>query len=113
MLTPIANFFNAYHQNWQEWLFAMGVGAGCMLLALLVKVVSRSVLHSNEELACICQNDICGVGMFIAYVCALIAESVVCDALKQGWLSYAHHQTRCAAAGLCLDTSYINIHLLL
>ena len=41
MLTPIAHFFNAYHQNWQEWLFAVGTGAGCMLLALLVKVFSR------------------------------------------------------------------------
>lgn len=41
MLTPVSSFFTVYYQNWQEWLFAIGVSAGCMLLSLLVKLISR------------------------------------------------------------------------
>ena len=41
MLTPINTFFTVSHQIWQEWVFALGVAAGCMLLSLFVKVISR------------------------------------------------------------------------
>jgi len=41
MLTPVNTFFTVYYQSWQEWLFAIGVAAGCMLVSLLVKLISR------------------------------------------------------------------------
>lgn len=41
MLTPVNTFFTVYYQTWQEWLFAIGAAAGCMLVSLLVKLISR------------------------------------------------------------------------
>ena len=41
MLTPLGNFFKVVPQSWQEWLFAVAIGAGCMVWALLVKLMTR------------------------------------------------------------------------
>jgi hypothetical protein len=41
MFTPISIFFNVDYQNWQEWLFAIAMGAGSLVAAFLTKVVVR------------------------------------------------------------------------
>jgi Ca2+-transporting ATPase len=43
MFTPVQHFFKVVNQSWQEWLFAVATGAGCMLWAILVKLVTRCV----------------------------------------------------------------------
>lgn len=37
----IGQFFKVRPQNWQEWLFALAVGFGSILVAILTKVFSR------------------------------------------------------------------------
>ena len=41
MLTPLATFFRVTHQSGLEWLFAIGVGAVSLPLALLTKLITR------------------------------------------------------------------------
>ena len=41
MLTPIATFFRVTHQTGLEWLFAVGVGAVSLPLALVTKLITR------------------------------------------------------------------------
>jgi Ca2+-transporting ATPase len=41
MLTPVRGFFKVVGQSWGEWLFAVGVGAGCMVWAVAVKLATR------------------------------------------------------------------------
>lgn len=41
MFTPVRNFFKVEQQNGAEWAFAVGVGAGSLLMALVVKLLSR------------------------------------------------------------------------
>ena len=41
MVTPVGSFFKVDTQNWQEWLFAIALGAGSLLVALAVKLISR------------------------------------------------------------------------
>jgi hypothetical protein len=44
MVTPINKFFRVSTQNWQEWLFAIALGAGSLLVAILTKLLSRHVI---------------------------------------------------------------------
>ena len=37
----IGQFFKVRPQNWREWLFALAVGFGSILVAILTKVFSR------------------------------------------------------------------------
>ena len=37
----IGQFFKVRPQNWQEWLFALAVGFGSILIAILTKLLSR------------------------------------------------------------------------
>ena len=41
MVTPVATFFRVVYQNSSEWLFAVGVGAGSLVLALVTKFMTR------------------------------------------------------------------------
>jgi hypothetical protein len=41
MLTPVRYFFKVVSQSWEEWLFAVAIGAGCMLWAVAVKLATR------------------------------------------------------------------------
>ena len=41
MTTPIAHFFKCAHQDGFMWLFAVGVGAGSLLVSFLTKVLTR------------------------------------------------------------------------
>ena len=41
MLTPVRTFFKVVGQSWEEWLFAVAIGAGCMVWALVVKLLTR------------------------------------------------------------------------
>ena len=41
MVTPLSTFFKVEHQDWKEWLFAIALGAGSLLMAVAVKFVSR------------------------------------------------------------------------
>ncbi len=41
MVTPINTFFRVSTQNWQEWLFAIALGAGAIPVAIIVKLLSR------------------------------------------------------------------------
>ena len=41
MFTPVRNFFKVEQQNGPEWAFAVGVGAGSLVMALLVKLLTR------------------------------------------------------------------------
>lgn len=41
MTTPIAHFFRCAHQDGFMWLFAVGVGAGSLLVSFLTKVLTR------------------------------------------------------------------------
>lgn len=41
MFTPVRTFFKVEKQNGAEWAFAVGVGAGSLLMALAVKLLSR------------------------------------------------------------------------
>jgi len=51
MLTPVNTFFTVYYQSWHEWLFAIGVAAGCMLVSLLVKLISRYATKAQSKIA--------------------------------------------------------------
>ncbi|EIE19492.1 calcium-translocating P-type ATPase [Coccomyxa subellipsoidea C-169] len=42
MVTPINRFFRVSTQNWQEWLFAIALGAGALPVALLTKLLTRA-----------------------------------------------------------------------
>lgn len=42
MLTAVGNFFTVERQNWAEWLFAIAIGAGSLLVALATKAVART-----------------------------------------------------------------------
>ena len=37
----IGQFFKVRPQNWQEWLFALAVGFGSIIIAILTKLLSR------------------------------------------------------------------------
>ncbi|KAK9865493.1 hypothetical protein WJX84_011923 [Apatococcus fuscideae] len=39
--TPINNFFKTTQQSWKEWLFAIAVGAGCLVVSLVTRLLSR------------------------------------------------------------------------
>lgn len=41
MLSPIRTFFKVGEQDWGEWLFALVTGFGSLIVALLVKLVTR------------------------------------------------------------------------
>ncbi|BDA43546.1 probable calcium-transporting ATPase 11, plasma membrane-t [Coccomyxa sp. Obi] len=41
MVTPINTFFRVSTQNWQEWLFAIALGAGSIPVAIIIKLLSR------------------------------------------------------------------------
>ena len=41
MVTPVAGFFKVRAQNWEEWLFAIALGFGSLVVALFVKIFSR------------------------------------------------------------------------
>ena len=41
MMTPVRTFFHVRSQTWLEWVFAVGVGAGCMPLSLFIKLGTR------------------------------------------------------------------------
>ena len=41
MTTPIAHFFKCQHQDGFMWLFAVGVGAGSLLVSFLTKLLTR------------------------------------------------------------------------
>ena len=43
MLTPVRSIFHCEQQNGWEWLFAVLTGAGSLLVALAIKVVTRCV----------------------------------------------------------------------
>ncbi|KAK9867201.1 hypothetical protein WJX84_002696, partial [Apatococcus fuscideae] len=43
--TPINNFFKTTQQSWKEWLFAIAVGAGGLLVSFLVRLISRRPRH--------------------------------------------------------------------
>lgn len=64
MVTPVGTFFKVDTQNWQEWLFAIALGAGSLLVALAVKLISRRALqhhslHAAEIIALPCTNKPC------------------------------------------------------
>lgn len=37
----LGEWFSARRQTWQEWAFAVGVGAGCQLWSLVIKLATR------------------------------------------------------------------------
>ena len=37
----IGQFFKVRPQSWQEWLFALAVGMGSLLVAIVTKLLSR------------------------------------------------------------------------
>lgn len=41
MFTPVRNFFKVEQQNGAEWVFAIGVGAGSLVMSLVVKLLTR------------------------------------------------------------------------
>jgi len=41
MFTPVRNFFKVEQQNGAEWAFAIGVGAGSLVMSLVVKLLTR------------------------------------------------------------------------
>ena len=41
MVTPLSTFFKVEYQDWKEWLFAIALGAGSLLMAMAIKFVSR------------------------------------------------------------------------
>eukprot|EP00891_Asterochloris_glomerata_P007553 jgi/Astpho2/7553/e_gw1.00115.5.1_t len=41
MVTPLSTFFKVVCQDWREWLFAIALGAGSLLMAMAIKFVSR------------------------------------------------------------------------
>ena len=41
MVTPLSTFFKVEYQDWKEWLFAIALGAGSLLMAAATKSVSR------------------------------------------------------------------------
>ena len=41
MVTPLSTFFKVEYQDWKEWLFALSLGAGSLLMAMAIKIVSR------------------------------------------------------------------------
>ena len=41
MVTPLSTFFKIVCQDWREWLFAIALGAGSLLMAMAIKFVSR------------------------------------------------------------------------
>ncbi|KAK9829300.1 hypothetical protein WJX72_005021 [[Myrmecia] bisecta] len=43
MLTPVSSFFKVQPQNAGEWLFAIATGVGALIVALVVKFVSRTI----------------------------------------------------------------------
>lgn len=43
MFTPVRDFFKVEQQNGAEWAFAVGVGAGSLVMALVVKLLTRWV----------------------------------------------------------------------
>lgn len=42
MLTPVNTFFSVSWQSWPEWLVAISLGAGSLLVAFITKLLSRS-----------------------------------------------------------------------
>jgi Ca2+-transporting ATPase len=48
MFTPARVIFKVKTQNWQEWLFALALGAGSLLVALITKLVTRAVYGVPE-----------------------------------------------------------------
>ena len=40
MVTPVGTFFKVTTQNWEEWLFAIALGAGSLAVSLAVKLMS-------------------------------------------------------------------------
>ncbi len=48
----IGQFFRVRPQNWQEWLFALAVGFGSIIVALLTKLLSRCALPSYAQHVC-------------------------------------------------------------
>ncbi|KAK9840937.1 hypothetical protein WJX81_001285 [Elliptochloris bilobata] len=58
MTTPIAHFFRCQHQDGFMWLFAVGVGAGSLLVSFLTKLLTRKGLAAAAlEL----ESDVLGV----------------------------------------------------
>ena len=41
MFTPVRTFFKVERQNGPEWAFAVAVGAGSLVMALVVKLLTR------------------------------------------------------------------------
>lgn len=41
MFTPVRKFFKVDQQNGSEWAFAVGVGAGSLVMAVVVKLLTR------------------------------------------------------------------------
>jgi hypothetical protein len=41
MQTPVGTIFKVTEQTWQEWLFAVAVGAGSMIGCVLGKILAR------------------------------------------------------------------------
>ena len=41
MFTPVREFFKVEEQNGVEWAFAVAVGAGSLVMALIVKLLTR------------------------------------------------------------------------
>lgn len=39
--SPINNFFKTTQQSWKEWLFAIAVGAGSLVVSFLTRLLSR------------------------------------------------------------------------
>lgn len=37
----LGEFFLTRRQTWQEWVFAVGVGAGCQLWSLIIRLATR------------------------------------------------------------------------
>jgi hypothetical protein len=52
-MEALGGIFKVEGQTWQEWLVAIGIGAGSMAVAVIVKFFSRALgRRRNDKLAC-------------------------------------------------------------
>ena len=45
----IGQFFKVRPQSWQEWLFALAVGMGSLLVAIATKLLSKCAASLHDE----------------------------------------------------------------
>ncbi len=84
----LGEWFSARRQTWQEWVFAVGVGAGCQLWGLLIKLVTRCVGGKAKKEGT-GKSAIRGVGMLLPCTCCF-AHCLWCTYLYHIYLHQIH-----------------------